>query len=558
MTGTNYGPQYTFQYDANGRLSGMQDVAAGNMTVATASYGVAGEMTGLSYNWYNQWSYSETRQYNAMLQLTRMTGTGMPYGSPSATVLDMQYDYTLGANNGRIAQATDWVAGETVAYGYDPLNRLTTAGATNGSWAQTYSYDGFGNLTGKTQGGVPVLNVGFDPATNRQNGLTYDANGNVGTGAYDVENRVITDASGSYSYDPSGKRVKKGNGVAFEFYFYGIGGQKLVTLPCVSTENGLGCPVGNQYNVYFGGRLVKSKGVAVATDRLGSVRANSNGEKMSFYPYGEERTSTADGREKFATYTRDNATTDYADQRYYAVGAGRFNSADPYQASNGGAGDATDPASWNRYAFVAGDPINLKDPHGLFYGPAGPDPDPDPLPPPGPSPGPNPPRRDLPEPEPDPNPEPPPPPAYDPCNSTAAVKFVKAYLQDAQALAAKLKVPGEWVLALGAMESTYGTSDIAQRENNFFGIHWGSVAAANGATQSITNPIVANWDWGTDGFMGSGNTMVALAISDGATGATNALDFFTAIHKQFGVPNANYASNMVSAVNSVTARLKCP
>ena len=136
MTGTNYGPQYTFQYDANGRLSGMQDVAAGNMTVATASYGVAGEITGLNYNWYNQWSYSETRQYNAMLQLTRMTGTGTPYGSPSATVLDMQYDYTLGANNGRIAQAIDWVAGETVAYGYDPLNRLTTAGATNGSWAQ--------------------------------------------------------------------------------------------------------------------------------------------------------------------------------------------------------------------------------------------------------------------------------------------------------------------------------------------------------------------------------------------------------------------------------------
>ena len=78
---------------------------------------------------------------------------------------------------------------------------------------------------------------------------------------------------------------------------------------------------------------MKSKGVVVVTDRLGSVRANSNGEFMSYYPYGEERTSTADNREKFGTYTRDSTTQDYADQRYYAVGMGRFNSADPSKGS---------------------------------------------------------------------------------------------------------------------------------------------------------------------------------------------------------------------------------
>jgi len=45
---------------------------------------------------------------------------------------------------------------------------------------------------------------------------------------------------------------------------------------------------------------------------------------MSYYPYGEEKTSTADGREKFGTYFRDSGTQDYADQRYYGVGTGRF------------------------------------------------------------------------------------------------------------------------------------------------------------------------------------------------------------------------------------------
>jgi hypothetical protein len=78
--------------------------------------------------------------------------------------------------------------------------------------------------------------------------------------------------------------------------------------------------------------------VTVVTDRLGSVRANSNGERMSYFPYGEERTSMKDGREKFGTYFRDpaaNGGLDYADQRYYARAGGRFLTPDPYKASAG-------------------------------------------------------------------------------------------------------------------------------------------------------------------------------------------------------------------------------
>ena len=113
--------------------------------------------------------------------------------------------------------------------------------------------------------------------------------------------------------------------------------------------------------MYFGGKLVQSNGAVVVTDRLGSVRASSNGDRMTYYPYGEERTSTADGREKFGTYMRDSVSQDYADQRYYAVGMGRFNTPDPYRASGGPA----DPASWNRYAYTRGDPVNRYDPAGL-------------------------------------------------------------------------------------------------------------------------------------------------------------------------------------------------
>ena len=82
---------------------------------------------------------------------------------------------------------------------------------------------------------------------------------------------------------------------------------------------------------------------------------------MSYYPYGEEKTSTADGREKFGTYTRDNTATDYADQRYYAVGTGRFDTPDPTGLK---AVNPARPSSWNRYLYVHGDPVNFMDRHG--------------------------------------------------------------------------------------------------------------------------------------------------------------------------------------------------
>jgi len=54
-------------------------------------------------------------------------------------------------------------------------------------------------------------------------------------------------------------------------------------------------------------------------------------------------------------------TSSRADQRYYASSYGRFNTADPYQASAG----PSDPGSWNRYSYVGGDPVNNHDWQGL-------------------------------------------------------------------------------------------------------------------------------------------------------------------------------------------------
>jgi RHS repeat-associated protein len=125
--------------------------------------------------------------------------------------------------------------------------------------------------------------------------------------------------------------------------------------------------------LYFGGKLIGTANTptvtsqivpfsAMVTDRLGSVRVRG-AQSFRFYPYGQELPSaTVNGREKFGTYFRDTGTgLDYANQRYHAPGFGRFMTADPYMASGG----ASEPGSWNRYAYVGGDPVNYTDVEGL-------------------------------------------------------------------------------------------------------------------------------------------------------------------------------------------------
>ena len=116
-------------------------------------------------------------------------------------------------------------------------------------------------------------------------------------------------------------------------------------------------------NVWFAGQLIGENGAPVYGDRLGTNR----GSGARFYPFGDEITSTSNDRTKFGTYLRDSFTgLDYADQRMYASGYGRFNTPDPYQASAKGANNPRAPISWNRYSYVLGDPVNHLDRHGLY------------------------------------------------------------------------------------------------------------------------------------------------------------------------------------------------
>ncbi|HEY3439942.1 MAG TPA: RHS repeat-associated core domain-containing protein, partial [Paludibaculum sp.] len=236
-------------------------------------------------------------------------------------------------------------------------------------WGLSFTYDGFGNKTHQsvTKGSGPVHSYSIDVATNRitNPGFQYDANGNVtagllgltGTYTYDVENRMVDNGAEKYGYGAGNRRLWKmlaGQGPVADVYFYGLGGEVLEVF-----RGSPGSPLERQtyaptQRAWFGGRLIEKKGTAMNADRLGTYEKS--------FPYGELATAPTTSGEKFATYWRDAGTgLDYAVNRYYSPQMGRFLSADPYQAS-GGPGD---PGSWNRYAYVGGDPVNYSDPGGL-------------------------------------------------------------------------------------------------------------------------------------------------------------------------------------------------
>jgi len=117
--------------------------------------------------------------------------------------------------------------------------------------------------------------------------------------------------------------------------------------------------------VRFAGQTIRlDAGQWEVMDRLGSVRATATGRNFQYMPYGEAEGGVAgDGRVRYGTYVRDSTPSaqDYAWQRYYSNFTGRFFSPDRAVGTS-----LSNPGSWNRYAYVNGDPVNASDPSGMF------------------------------------------------------------------------------------------------------------------------------------------------------------------------------------------------
>ncbi len=254
----------------------------------------------------------------------------------------------------------------TIDYVYNPLYRLTEASYSTGDYYR-YTYDSVGNRL--TQQSYLSNDTYIYDNANRLttvNGITHtwDANGNLlndgtNTYTYDAANRLtsLTGTSGTstFSYNGLGDRLTQ-NGVQYT----------------LDLNAGLTQVLADGTNTYLYGlaRLAERGGGTNEYhlgDALGSVRqlTNTSGEvtlTRRYDPYGKASQSGGSSQTEygFTGEAADASGLIYLRARYYAPTDGRFLSRDTWE------GDVNHPLSMNRWLYVEGNPVNYRDPFGLW------------------------------------------------------------------------------------------------------------------------------------------------------------------------------------------------
>ncbi len=358
-------------------------------------YNAAGQI--LTYNYGN----GVTANFG-FSSATRDQMTSLSYVKGSATLFSLNYGYmngqancgtgTTAGNDGLIQCVQDTVDnGRSVVYGYDALNRLTSAVTTGSSgyakWGLSESFDRYGNRLNQTvtAGTAPPNSLTFattptPPAnppggayTNRPDGYSFDASGNMlndasNNLAYDDENCLTSAGTTTYTCDVHGWRVVKALASSTNTAYIFSAGKDIAEYDYTSSAPSPSSP--SREYIYLGGKLIATiQGTSTVyhhADHLSvRVTTDANGNKIGeqgHYPYGETwYTSGTTTKFIFTSYERDpESGNDYAMARYYISRFGRFSCVDPSM------GTPSDPQSWNRYVYVRNNPTNMVDPSGRF------------------------------------------------------------------------------------------------------------------------------------------------------------------------------------------------
>jgi RHS repeat-associated protein len=304
--------------------------------------------------------------------------------------------YRLGYDNGNrrasvqipLATGADFI---TTIYGYDIANRLISM-LLQGPTAQienlAYTYDPNGNrlsfARSVAQTLSPAVSSTNHDAANEMLALggknfTYDQNGNLqtrtdtcGTTTYswDARNRLTgingykpdcTALTASFGYDALNRRISKTiNGATTQFVYDGWD---------VTQEIKAGVKTNYVRTLNIDEPLTRITGTTIrhyVTDALGSIMAlaNDTGATKTTYVYDAFGNATATGETSdnpFQYTGRENDETGlyYYRARYFSPEMQRFISEDPIRLGGG----------INYFLLVHNNPVNRKDPLGLFDNP---------------------------------------------------------------------------------------------------------------------------------------------------------------------------------------------
>jgi len=359
ITGVTYpggNDAVTYAYDSAGRLATLTDWAD---RTHTYTYDGASRVIGVSSpgNLDTSVSYDEVDRL-----------TGLDYVRNSTPVLSLGYTYDPAGN---VATYTD--DSGTATFGYDALNRLTSANYP-GSSDFTYAYDPAGNLTelvgpsgtlARTYSDGDRLLTEDDGTTTRT--FTYDDNGNL----------LDNGAGVTYTYDTLGRLVAvSASGLAASYTLDGAGNRLVATINSSTTTYDLdyrglatvlsdgnrrflpGAPsAGFEVSGTWHNGLTNAQGTLLGdVDTAGTVSTLNH-----FDPFG----SLLSGG---ATATGPGYTGEWTDAtglinlraRAYDPTIQRFPGRDTF------GGVLSAPTTWNRFAYGNDNPLTFADPSGHF------------------------------------------------------------------------------------------------------------------------------------------------------------------------------------------------
>jgi RHS repeat-associated protein len=305
-----------------------------------------------------------------------------------------------------VTEPVNWTAGVSYTYdgssdvrqigndtfAYDYAGRMVQAKIN--SVQRTFNYDAFGNRTRCDQSGTDcqfgITVSAASAAKNQIQQASYDNSGNVKAFAghqysYDALNMPVRDDFGplarEFVYTADDERLAVYEvGSSWRWTVRNVAGKVLREL----TSNG-GATAWNWEKDYVwrNGQLLASRQLVQGTpstyhyhlDHLGTPRrvTDQNDQTVGFHDYFAFGPEVSGGLNepsatalKYTAHERDTwgsgglDTLDYMHARYYNPALGRFFSVDPSQRS--ARGEA--PQTWNRYAYVANNPLAFVDPDG--------------------------------------------------------------------------------------------------------------------------------------------------------------------------------------------------
>jgi RHS repeat-associated protein len=361
-------PTFTFGVDGEGR-SNSASASSGQNPVTSTLYNVFGQPYQVNFGSLDSDSFGYDSNTGRMTQYQFNVNS-------QALVGTLTWNANATLQKLVISDPFNGTDNQTCNYGYEDLNRVASANCGS-VWSQTFGYDAFGNLT--KNGSMSFQPVYTNPATGQNTNrfisipgttVSYDSNGNVlGDGshtyAWDADGDSVTIDGVGLMYDALDRMVEQNRSGVYTQIVYAPTGEKLALMNGQSLQKAfLSLPGGQAEGVYTSSGLSGYR----HKDWLGSARVDSTSTRTvssttAYAPFGETYAQSGTADLSFTGQNQDTAAGlyDFLAREYSTQG--RWPSPDPAGLA---VVNPAYPQSWNRYAYVLNNPLELTDPLGLY------------------------------------------------------------------------------------------------------------------------------------------------------------------------------------------------